>query len=63
MSVHIVKINEQPNSADYVEYMIDSASDVSSLPTNVAPGSFASTTNMLNIYRLSNAKVWTKVGE
>jgi len=61
MSHAIVKVNDKPNSALYTEYVIDSTSDVSSLPTNVADGSIAYTANLAHIYILKSG-TWVEVG-
>lgn len=45
------------------EFLIDSDSDVSSLPTDCIAGSVAYTANLSSVYILSNLKVWTKVGD
>ena len=41
MSYSVVKINDEPNSPLLKEYILDSASDVATLPTDVADGSSA----------------------
>jgi hypothetical protein len=62
MSISIVKINDKPNSADLMEYIMDSVSDVYSLPTDCADGSIAYTANLKYIYILKNG-AWTQAGE
>ncbi len=62
MSISIVKQNEAPNSIMLMEYMIDAESEISSLPTNIAPGSIAATADLNAIYRLNNSGTWVKVG-
>ena len=61
MSHVIVKVNDKPNNALYTEFIIDSASDVSSLPVDVADGSVAYTANLANIYILKSG-TWVEVG-
>ena len=63
MNLKAIKLNGNPNSADYMEYLIDSPSDISSLPVDIAPGSVAATASYDYIYRLNNNKTWVRVGE
>lgn len=61
MSYSIVRVNDQPNSTQLMEYIIDSASDVSALPTNVADGSSAYIKDLSKIYLFKDG-TWTEVG-
>lgn len=62
MSASLVKINDNPSSADLMEYIMDSASDVQSLSTDCADGSIAYTANLQYVYLLKNG-VWVQAGE
>ena len=62
MSISIVKMNGKPADATLTEYIIDSISDVASLPTNVADGSMAYTADLAYIYLLKNG-TWVSAGE
>ena len=59
MSYSIVKLNGEPNSPNLMEIIIDSASDVSSLPTNIADGSIAYVSNYSKVYTLKSG-VWVE---
>lgn len=50
-----------PADTKLTEFIIDSASDVSSLPTNVADGSSAYTKDLSKIYLLKDG-TWTEAG-
>ena len=54
LSISVVKVNDKPASVDYKELIMDSSSDVSSLPTNVADGSVAYTADLSSIYIFKN---------
>lgn len=60
MGYSVVKINGMPTSTQLVEYIIDSESDISSLPTGVADGSTAYTKDLSKIYLFKNGS-WTEV--
>lgn len=62
MSASIVKINDKPNNADLIEYIMDSISDIYTLPTDCADGSIAYTANLQFVYLLKNG-VWVQAGE
>lgn len=61
MSYSIVKTNDKPNSPFLKEYILDSASDVATLPTDIADGSSAYTKDLAHIY-LFKSGVWEEVG-
>lgn len=61
MSYSIVKVNDQPNNPLLKEFIIDSASDVASLPTDVADGSAAYIKDLSKIY-LFKSGTWVEVG-
>ena len=61
MSYSIVKVNDKPASTELIEYILDSASDVSNLPTNVADGSSAYIKDLSKIYLLKDG-TWTEAG-
>lgn len=61
MSYSIVRINDEPNSAQFKELIIDAPADVSTLPTDVADGSRAYTKDLSHIY-LFKGGAWTEVG-
>ena len=50
MSFSIVKVQDRPISTQYTEIIMDSSSDASSLPANVADGSIAYTSDLSSIY-------------
>ena len=50
MSFSVVKINGDPNSPDLKEFIMDSSTDASSLPTDVADGSVAYTSDLSKVY-------------
>ena len=54
MSISIVKVQDQPVSTQYTEFIMDSSSDASSLPTNVADGSIAYTSDLSSVYLFKN---------
>lgn len=59
MSCSIVKVNGEPNSTLLMEYIMDSEADVSSLPVNVADGSFSYTKDLSCIYVFKGGS-WVK---
>lgn len=61
MSYSIVKINDQPNNPLLKEFIIDYASDVATLPTDVADGSSAYIKDLSKIY-LFKSGTWVEVG-
>lgn len=61
MSVSVVKINNEPNSPLFKELVMDSTSDVSSLPTDVADGSIAYIKDLSHIYICKDG-VWGEAG-
>lgn len=61
MSYTIVRVNDEPNSAQLKEIIIDASTDVSALPTDVADGSSAYTKDLSHIY-LFKGGAWTEVG-
>ena len=61
MSYSLVKINDYPVSTQLAEYIIDSASDISTLPTDVADGSTAYIKDLSKVYLLKSG-TWTEVG-
>lgn len=62
MSFALVRVNGQPNSDKLKEFIIDSESDVSSLPTtDIADGSVAYIKDLSNIYMYKNGS-WIEVG-
>lgn len=61
LSYSAVKVNDNPVNTKLAEFIIDSASDVSSLPTDVADGSSAYTKDLSKIYLLKDG-TWTEVG-
>lgn len=64
MSIQIVKTAAEGQPFHYKEFMLSSASDVSSLPTSadeVAPGSQAYTQDLEHTYLLGNDGVWREV--
>ena len=62
MSYSIVKVNDQPNNPLLKEFIIDSASDVATLPTtDVADGSSAYIKDLSKIY-LFKSGTWVEAG-
>ena len=62
MSYSIVKINDKPNNPLLKEFIIDSASDVATLPTtDVADGSSAYIKDLSKIY-LFKSGTWVEAG-
>ena len=61
MSYSIVKINDQPNNPLLKEFIIDSTTDVATLPTDVADGSSAYVKDLSKIY-LFKSGTWVEVG-
>lgn len=61
MSYSVVKINDEPNSPLLKEYILDSASDVATLPTDVADGSYAYIKDLSKIY-LFKSGAWVEAG-
>ena len=61
MSYSIVKINDKPNNPLLKEFIIDSASDVATLPIDVADGSAAYLKDLSKVY-LFKSGTWTEVG-
>lgn len=43
------------------EYVVDQASDIASLPTDIAPGSVAIVTANSDVYMLNNSETWVKL--
>lgn len=62
MSYSLVKVNGKPVSTNHVEIIIDSSSDVSSLPTDVADGSMAYTSDLTSVY-LFKSGTWVPRGD
>lgn len=62
MSFSVVRINGEPNSDKLKEFIIDSASDVSSLPVvDVADGSVAYIKDLSSVYIFKDGQ-WAEVG-
>lgn len=61
MSISVVKRNDKPNLISLTEFIIDSPSDVNSLPTTVADGSVAYTADLSAIYILKSGR-WVENG-
>lgn len=61
MSIGLIRVNGEPNSPDLKEYIMDSVSDVSSLPTDCADGSVAYTKDFSSFYTFFNG-TWTEAG-
>lgn len=51
-----------PESAEKVEVLIESSSDLSSLPDDIAPGSVAYTASMSAMYMKAIDGTWTQIG-
>lgn len=62
MSYSIVKVNDQPNNPLLKEFILDSVSDVATLPTtDVADGSSAYIKDLSKIY-LFKSGTWVEAG-
>lgn len=60
MSYSIMKQND--NTSPYVtEFVVDTVSDLSDLPTSVAPGSTCLIANSSQVYVLNNAREWVEL--
>lgn len=65
MGWHIIKIGQDHgNNSNYMEFLIDSASDIGSPPTeySYAPSSIAHTPGFANIYEADANGEWVEVG-
>lgn len=51
-----------PESAEKVEVLIESSSDLASLPDDIAPGSVAYTASMSAMYMKAIDGTWTQIG-
>lgn len=61
MSVVVVSVNGKPNNPDQKTFMLDEASEINTLSTDCAPGSFAALTDFSKIWRLSAGKEWKPI--
>ena len=61
--VTVIKHRDDYNDTRFVELMIDSEDEVEELPTDVAPGSFATTNDLSAVYRFGSNGKWKKVGD
>jgi hypothetical protein len=61
MSFSIVTVNGKPNSQDLKTIIMDSESDLSILPLDVADGSSAYTKDLSHIYNFLNG-TWVEAG-
>ena len=66
MSIHLVKWGGDGHESNYKEFLMDSTSDLSQLPTGLTdppatPGSLAYTKDLEHTYMLSNDNTWQEV--
>lgn len=62
MSITIINVGDLPNSMNKIEYMLDSEEELNDLPTDIAPGSFASLVDCTAGWRLDAHGEWVKIG-
>lgn len=61
MSYSVVRVDDEPNNPLLKEFIIDSALDVITLPTDVADGSYAYTKDLAHVYMFKGGS-WGEAG-